>query len=212
MFCARLSGALASDFSRKEDARAREFGRRRDGMVTSAKQTITANVCLACHCSRTCRLLCLAPHAVRLPTGDRPHLVFFPILVVLRPPNTDLCRLFLNCRSVFLDPAVPSPTVGILSADNILVWDPAAALVISADLFLLLFELTFVSLLVLRQRYLNSQTSGMDNNEMAIHSSSIQFTTDGLAPPMDVDVENNGLPFPGALLADGTFAIEYHNM
>ena len=57
----------------------------------------------------------------------------------------------------------------------------------------------------------------MDNNGMAIDSSSIQFTTS--CKPMDVDVENSGeqaihigLPFPGALLADGTFTVEYHNM
>jgi hypothetical protein len=49
---------------------------------------------------------------------------------------------------------------------------------------------------------------------------------DATALPMDVDMEENqatvdscmeqlasvGLPFPGALLADGTFAVEYHNM
>ena len=44
---------------------------------------------------------------------------------------------------------------------------------------------------------------------------------DGMAAtavPMDVDVVEScreraaGLPFPGALLADGTFTVEYHNM
>jgi hypothetical protein len=76
----------------------------------------------------------------------------------------------------------------------------------------------------------------MDDIEMSINGSSIQTGKsaetcspygDATAPPMDVDVEEEekdqasvetfmeraiGLPFPGALLADGTFAVEFHDM
>ena len=59
--------------------------------------------------------------------------------------------------------------LGLVITDYIPAWDPTAALVISASLSILL-ELAIVSSLFLRQLYSNNQT--MDNNEMAVDSSS----------------------------------------
>jgi hypothetical protein len=126
---------------------------------------------------------------------------------------------------VLLDPAAPSawPTDGILCwlglviADYTPAWDPAGALVVSASLFALL---ELVPLLVLCQHHLRLiiQVQTMDHNEMAIDSSNDCCPpADTSSMDVDVDMENCreqavGLPFPGGLLADGSFTIEYHDM
>ena len=128
---------------------------------------------------------------------------------------------------MLLDPAAPWPTDGIVywlglviadhipaSPDNVLL-EPF--LIVSASLVLLIV-LALISPL-LCQPFFRNQT--MDSSEITLSCKPLCDGAVDACPPyddctMDVDVETEGqafgLPFPGTLLADGTFAVEYHNM
>jgi hypothetical protein len=124
---------------------------------------------------------------------------------------------------VLLDPAAPWPTDGILCWLGLVIADhiPACPDVLVRFLITSLFILVVLALVSLLFRpYFRNQI--MDNTCLPYD--------DRTMLSMDVDVEEQGknedsakccrnseeraigLPFPGALLADGTFAIEYHNM
>ena len=116
---------------------------------------------------------------------------------------------------MLLDPTAPWPTDGILCWLALVIADH---LPVRPDVLLTRFPGSLVVLVVLALVssllcQLCFRTQAMDNNEL----------------PMDVDEEEGknqdslencrnseeravGLPFPGALLADGTFSVEYHNM
>ena len=143
---------------------------------------------------------------------------------------------------MLLVPTAPWPTDGILYwlglviADHIPVRpdvdDPL--FIVTASLFVILLPLA--SSLLCNKSSFRNQT--MDNTEMTISCKPLCNGAADTCPPyddcaalpiMDVDGDEGknqdfmescrhseeqavGLPFPGALLADGTFAVEYHNM
>ena len=141
---------------------------------------------------------------------------------------------------MLLDPAalLDWPTDGICWLELVIAdhrcWDPP--LVVSASLLTLIFSLVIAVLLL--QRYSSFNNRAMDDTEMAVMSSNAQLAPSTSCKPlcngaaetcslMDVDVEEEekgqvsvescrerpvGMPFPGSLLADGTFVVEYHNM
>ena len=140
---------------------------------------------------------------------------FFPIPTPLHHLNTDYLSIspsFFNCRSVLLDPAAPWPTDGILCWLALVIADH---LPVRPDVLLPLFLGSLFALVVLAlisSLLCQLCFRAMDSNE----------------PPTQMDVDEEvgknqdlmesseeqaiGLPFPGALLADGTFAVEYHIM
>ena len=200
---------------------------------------------LACHCSRICGCSVWLRCRSSFTCAQASFGCFFPI-PTLHHQNTDLIFisfLYLNCRSVLLDPAAPWPTDGILYWLRLVIADhiPACPDVllayplstVSASLFILVVLAFVVSLL--GQSIVKNQT--MDDIEMTISCNPLCNGAadtclpydDHPAPPIDVDKEGKNqdrmescrnyeeqaagfLPFPGTLLGDGTFAIEYHNM
>lgn len=117
--------------------------------------------------------------------------------------------------------------------------DVLVPFLITSLFLLVVLALALVSSPLLRPCFRN-QIKDNNLNEMAISRKRLCDGAADICPPydsddrtmlpMDVDVEEQGekedstkcctnseeravgLPFPGALLADGTFAIEYHNM
>jgi hypothetical protein len=139
---------------------------------------------VACHCSRMCRLLCLACRFVVRSRADLIWGLFlFRSFTVIK-----LLTFFINYRSMLLDRAAPWLTDGLrwlrlVIADHILVpnvGDPP--LVVSASLFVLVALFFSSSLMVfasvvLRQRRLSLNNRAKDNIEMAINTSSIGLDT-----------------------------------
>jgi hypothetical protein len=129
--------------------------------------------------------------------------------------------------------------LGLVIADHIPASPDVLALflIVSAAVLFVLLVLALITSLHCQHSFRN-QTTGMDSNEMTISCKQLCDGAadtcppydDRTAPPMDVDMEEGGengdsmescrnseeravgLPFPGALLADGTFAVEYHDM